>query len=209
MRALQTPEGTCDAPLSCNRVVSATRVHDEAPPRSSPIEARLSTPARYGRPVPEPLAQLDALGQLPRKRIGAGVLFLNDAGDVLLVNPTYKDYWEVPGGLVESGESPRTAAKREIREELGVDIVVGRLLLIDWNPAGYLPDDGVIFLYLGGRLDDRQIRLPSDELSEWCWCPSSALRERLLDFKARRVGAAIDAYERDVFAELEDGRPVN
>ena len=39
-------------------------------------------------------------------RVGAGVLFRDGAGRVLLVKPTYKNGWEIPGGYVERGESP-------------------------------------------------------------------------------------------------------
>lgn len=149
----------------------------------------------------------DVLNRLPRKRVGAGVLFFDRTGEVLLVNPTYKDHWEVPGGMAEVGESPRAAAEREVREELGVDIAIGRLLVLDWNPPGYLPDDGLMLLYLGGSLDDHQIRLAEDELSDWCWCTRARARERLPDFKARRVIAGMDAYKHDRFIELEDGHP--
>ncbi|MBX6722278.1 MAG: NUDIX hydrolase, partial [Dactylosporangium sp.] len=38
---------------------------------------------------------------------------------VLLVRPTYKPYWDIPGGYVQPGESPLAACKREIRASLG------------------------------------------------------------------------------------------
>ncbi|WSZ94010.1 NUDIX hydrolase [Micromonospora sp. NBC_00858] len=47
-------------------------------------------------------------------RIAAGALFLDEEGRVLLVRPSYKKHWEIPGGFVEPGESPPAASKREI-----------------------------------------------------------------------------------------------
>jgi 8-oxo-dGTP pyrophosphatase MutT (NUDIX family) len=55
--------------------------------------------------VPIDLAQPDALRRLPRKRIGTGVLLFNGKRAVGLVNPTYEEHWEVPGGMAEVGES--------------------------------------------------------------------------------------------------------
>ncbi|MFF8812893.1 NUDIX domain-containing protein [Streptomyces pactum] len=58
--------------------------------------------------------------RLPRKRMAAGVLFFDSAGRVLLVDPAYREPWEIPGGAVEREESPRAGARREVREELGL-----------------------------------------------------------------------------------------
>ncbi|WP_208865223.1 NUDIX domain-containing protein [Amycolatopsis rubida] len=41
--------------------------------------------------------------------------------------------WRSPGGLVEDGESPLAACRREVGEELGIDVPVGRLLVVDWR----------------------------------------------------------------------------
>lgn len=51
--------------------------------------------------------------EFPRKRVGAGVTIVDEDFRILLVEPTYKDTWEIPGGSVEPGESPREGARRE------------------------------------------------------------------------------------------------
>jgi 8-oxo-dGTP pyrophosphatase MutT (NUDIX family) len=64
----------------------------------------------------------------PRKR---GVKCLvTDADRVLLVRHTYgRRSWDVPGGAVKRGEPPHIAARREMREELGIQAA-------DWSLAG-------------------------------------------------------------------------
>ncbi|MGH3701702.1 MAG: NUDIX domain-containing protein [Pseudonocardiaceae bacterium] len=90
----------------------------------------------------EPVSFYDSL---PRKLIAAAILLFNVEGQVLLVEPTYKPHWDLPGGVVEADESPRAAAHREIAEELSLHCVPGRLLVLDWvqhisKMATQLPD---------------------------------------------------------------------
>jgi ADP-ribose pyrophosphatase YjhB (NUDIX family) len=63
---------------------------------------------------------------LPRKWMAAGVVIRDADGRVLMVEPTYKDAWEIPGGVVEADESPRAACRRELHEELGLPLEPGR-----------------------------------------------------------------------------------
>ena len=110
----------------------------------------------------------------PRGRLklsGAGALFRDHDGRVLLVNPTYKPIWEIPGGIVEPGESPRACCLRELEEELGWTGGVGRLLVVDWLPDLAGRGDRILFVFDGGVVDDpdrflAEIRLPPDELSD-------------------------------------------
>lgn len=90
---------------------------------------------------------------LPRKRTGAAVLFSAPDGRALLLEPAYKDFWEIPGGVVEMNESPHDAATREIQEKLGLSVRVGRLLVVDWEPPRTDRTEGIMFIYAGGSLD--------------------------------------------------------
>ena len=59
-----------------------------------------------------------------------GVVF-NRAGQILLVEHVFRpNYnWGLPGGWVEHGENPAEAVRREIKEEMGLEVEVKRLLL--------------------------------------------------------------------------------
>jgi NUDIX domain len=61
------------------------------------------------------------VASLARKRMAATAFFRDDQGRVLLVNPVYKEPWDLPGGAVEAEESPHAACRREVAEELGLD----------------------------------------------------------------------------------------
>ncbi|WP_324198889.1 NUDIX hydrolase [Nocardia amamiensis] len=154
---------------------------------------------------------VEDVGRLPGKRMGAGALFVDELGRVLLVEPTYKNYWELPGGVVEAGESPFAAVVREVDEELGLAVRMGRLLVVDWVPPGLYPSDGVMLVYDGGLLSADQtaaIVLQAEELRSWAWCDETEAAKRLPDVLARRVAAACRARREGVTAYLEDGRAV-
>jgi ADP-ribose pyrophosphatase YjhB (NUDIX family) len=143
--------------------------------------------------------------ELPKKRVGAGVAIVDENLRILLVEPTYKDNWEVPGGLVELDESPRQGVRRECLEELGLDVEIGRLLVIDWVIQGRTPGDGLMLMYAAGSVNTSLITLPPDELRSWKWCDRSAVSARVRDFQARRIFAALDALRDGTFFELENG----
>lgn len=143
--------------------------------------------------------------ELPKKLVGGGVVIVDKDLRVLLVEPTYKDTWEIPGGTVEIDESPREAARRECREELGFDIEIGRLLVVDWVSQGQTPGDGLMFIYATGPVDSSRIAIPTDELRSWEWCDNEAVIARVPNYKARRIFAAIDALLNGTFKELENG----
>ena len=143
--------------------------------------------------------------ELPKKRVGAGVLIVDENMRVLLVEPTYKETWEVPGGMVELDESPRGAVRRECREELGFDVEIGRLLVVDWVSQGRTPGDGLMLMYATSPVKTHQIVLPPEELRSWEWCDREAVSDRVKEFQSRRIFASLEALREGTFLELENG----
>jgi ADP-ribose pyrophosphatase YjhB (NUDIX family) len=153
-------------------------------------------------------AVADFYASLPTKRIGAGLVCRDATGRVLMVRPTYKPTWEIPGGAVEADESPAAAVAREIREELGVTLRIGRLLVIDWLPARPPKTEGLMFLFDGGLLEDeitQAFSLPADELLDWAWVEPTMLSERVSQGMAARLAAAIMAIDMGNAHYLEAG----
>ncbi len=145
---------------------------------------------------------------LPMKRMGAGAVIRDADGNVLIVKPTYKSGWELPGGAVEDDESPADACSREIREELGVELTVGALMCVDYNSStsGYV--ESLMFVFSIESLDTgtvAEIRLDENELSE-CRFVSVNEATELLDARvARRLNAVLRPGASSVY--LEDQRP--
>ena len=144
---------------------------------------------------------------LPTKRIAAGVLITDELDRVLLLQPSYQSAWEIPGGTVEAGESPRSAARREVAEELGLDIGLGRLLVVDWVPEAPPKTEGLMFIYDGGVLDEGRtpIRLQGSELNAYGFVDLEGAMGLASERAERRFKAALAARLMGRVLELEDG----
>lgn len=153
---------------------------------------------------------------LPSKIIGSGAVFFDADGRVLIVEPCYKDHWEIPGGVVEDSEAPYAGARREVLEEIGIDRALGRLLVVDWaRPRGRRRVDIVAFVFDGGVLSDEDIagiRLQEDELRGYRFCRvDDTVNEAeglLPPILTKRVAAAVRARRSGLTAYLEGGEPV-
>jgi 8-oxo-dGTP pyrophosphatase MutT (NUDIX family) len=133
---------------------------------------------------------------LPRKRAISQMLIRDTSPEprVLLCQLTYKNDWDLPGGVVEVGESPQSAVTREVEEELGLEIAAGPLVLTDWLPPWGGWDDALCLVFDGGVHDPALIEriVPqAREIRSAEFCTLAGVDERAADFSARRIRAAL------------------
>jgi 8-oxo-dGTP diphosphatase len=147
---------------------------------------------------------------LPRIPASAGALVWDRKGRLLILKPTYKSGWTIPGGVVEAdGETPWEACRREAREECGLDLRHGRLACVDFlRPRASRPG-GMRFLFGCGVLGDPTLAgivLQEEEVSAYRLARVDRALRLLSGPVRRRVAAALTKPRRLQY--LEDGRPV-
>jgi 8-oxo-dGTP pyrophosphatase MutT (NUDIX family) len=131
---------------------------------------------------------------LPRKRAISQMLVRDPGSRVLMCRLTYKQDWDLPGGVVEVGESPQLAVSRELEEELGLKVPAGALLLTDWMPPWGGWDDALCLVFDGGVHDPaiaQDIVRQEREIRDAAFLTEAEVRARAADFTARRVASAL------------------
>lgn len=145
---------------------------------------------------------------LPKKRLIAHVLLRDARGRVLLCETQFKADWELPGGIVEPYETPRRGASREVTEELGVELPIGRLLVVDWMPPYLGWDDAIEMIFDGGHITE-------EDLASWSLQPTEIKQVALVDLDTAASLVTPLAHRRLVLAAslgpnemayTEDGR---
>jgi 8-oxo-dGTP pyrophosphatase MutT (NUDIX family) len=153
-----------------------------------------------------PAAEAEPLPAIP---VSAGALIFDGAGRLLILKPTYKTGWTIPGGVMEAdGETPWEACQREAREECGIDLTRGRLAAMDFRRPRPGRPGGIRFLFDCGQVSDTVLAgivVQPEEISEYRFAPLPAALGLLRGPIRRRVRAATGS-KRLVY--LEDGHPV-
>ena len=145
---------------------------------------------------------------VPRIPASAGALIFDGAGRLLILKPTYKRGWTIPGGQVDAnGESPWEACRRETFEECGLEVAHGRLVCVDFRRPKPGRPGGVRFLFDCGTYPEEElgaIKLQEGEIGAHQFAELAEAKALLSGPVRRRVAAGIRA-KRCVY--LEDGRP--
>jgi 8-oxo-dGTP diphosphatase len=148
------------------------------------------------------------LNRLPKKRMGAGCLLFNDQGKLLILKPTYKDHWLLPGGVIETNESPRQACIREVKEETGIDCKLIKLICIDYVSDRQSNLESVQFVFWGGIVSDQtMITVPPPEISSYQFVELKRAILMLGINSQRRLQSCLPYLPSQVTVYLENGQP--
>jgi 8-oxo-dGTP diphosphatase len=175
------------------------------------------TPAKTKR-KPQPQAPAEKLPyRVPRIPASAGALIFDPAGRMLILKPTYKKGWSIPGGQMEpDGETPWQACRRETLEECGLRVERGRLVCVDFLSPRRSDPGGARFIFACGTFSDAalaEIVLQAEEIGKHRLVSLPEALELLTKPISRRLAAIANAHGFPVtnptgFLYLENGRPV-
>lgn len=144
---------------------------------------------------------------LPGFTASGAALLTDAAGAVLLVKPWYRDEWQLPGGIMEAGESPRQCAEREAAEEIGVAVTAAALLAVHWlSPVGPRRATFAFVFDCGTLADPGAVRLQEAELDGFAFLPPGEAAGRMEPAGALRLNRALRAREDGHPAFLESRR---
>jgi 8-oxo-dGTP diphosphatase len=122
----------------------------------------------------------------------------NGRDGVLIVKANYREQWSLPGGVCEFGEAPEAGCAREVAEELGLELRVGRMLTVDWRMPQALYGPGarpaVSFIFDCGTLPSLAgVRLQEDEIDDCRFAVEAELADMLVPATVPRIRAALAA----------------
>jgi len=120
-----------------------------------------------------------------------GGLIVNKEGKILLAKShKWFDKYTLPGGHIEVGETMREAVAREVKEEVGLDVEVAEVLLVQeaifaeefWKRKHF------IFFDFLCKSKDMQVKLDGREIQEYIWeYPGAAFRLNLDSFTKKTI----------------------
>ena len=115
----------------------------------------------------------------------AGAVVRED-GRLLTIRRADNGNWELPGGVLELAETPEGGVRREVWEETGVHVQVGRLTGVYKNTARGIV--ALVFRCASSGGDPR----PSDESTAVAWLTPEEVAERMSEVYAIRLLDALD-----------------
>jgi len=150
----------------------------------------------------------DYFKNLPKKRMAAGALIFNKGGEILFVKPSYKNYWSLPGGVIEADESPKKACLREVREEIGFDLKSLKFLCVDYISNKEDRGENLQFVFYGGKLsadEIKNIKIDGKEIVEYRFMKIDEALPLLNEKSKKRLPKCLEVLKKNNAIYLDKG----
>lgn len=141
------------------------------------------------RGLPVVLRRAVVLVSQPRFTVTACVVIVDDEGRVLLIKHVFRpgSGWGVPGGFINKGEQAEDAARREMREELGLEL--DRMELVFVRTVIHVQQLEIVFLcHTSGNPEPRNM-----EVQHVAWFQPNELPEDLPQAQRQTIARALNA----------------
>jgi 8-oxo-dGTP diphosphatase len=154
----------------------------------------------------QPISDEEYYSNLPKKHVGAGIFIFDESRRLLIIKPNYKEGWAIPGGGVDVDETPKAAAIRETREEIGLDFKNIPLICVHYTSAQGIKPETLQFAFYGGELNADEIKnitLDKNEHSEFRFVEISEADILLDERIKRRLPFCMEAIQNKNTAYIE------
>jgi ADP-ribose pyrophosphatase YjhB (NUDIX family) len=127
----------------------------------------------------------------PRFAATAGAIITDEGGRVLLLRHVFRggSGWGIPGGFIEKGEQPEEAVRRELREEVGLELAEVRLI----QARTLRETQQIEFLFRARARRGSEARPESAEIRGVGWFEPDALPEGLSADQRRLIARALES----------------
>ncbi|MBN1230245.1 MAG: NUDIX domain-containing protein [Anaerolineales bacterium] len=136
--------------------------------------------------------------------IGVFGMIFNEKNKVLICHGRDRDLWNLPGGGMESGETPQQALWREVNEETGLEVEIIRLVGIYTKPH----HDDIVFSFLC-RLLGKEPVCPelNEETDAFDWCNIDTLPENFSWMQVQRICNALEDISEALLVDQREEKP--
>ncbi|HEY6736130.1 MAG TPA: NUDIX hydrolase [Candidatus Saccharimonadia bacterium] len=143
------------------------------------------------------------------KWVSAGALIFGSDGRILLIKHRWRGQWEYPVGMTDGSESPLATARRELQEEVGLQLGELKLVGVDFFHRR-TPNGNLVMTFGGAITHDQaaQLKLDPDEATAYTWATRDEALELVEPWLEKRLRELFSAYDSGCPVYLHKGEPV-
>ncbi len=146
----------------------------------------------------------------PEKRVSSIGFILNKEQKILLVKPSYYQFWHLPGGFVDEHESPLQAISREIKEEINLNMEPERLMIVDYEAGSEQTKEVLVFIFDFGIVDQHGfsgLKVDNTEIIDFSFFDKEQAVEMVGPDRRKRLEICYQARRNDEFYYLNNHKP--